>query len=75
MILAIFDQQANPIFPIKFLIYKSPQYFLPSFESIGRSVQEKKFKIDFQDGHHGFPIGQITVATLVESPGQHSCKV
>ena len=32
-------------------------------ESIGLSVQEKKQKIDFQDGHHGghlgFPIGTI----------------
>ena len=43
-----------------FLIYKSPQCFLPSFESIGLSVQEKKRKIDFQDGGHlGFPIGTI----------------
>ena len=30
------------------------------FESIGLSVQEKKRKIDFQDGGHlGFPIGMI----------------
>ena len=36
-----------------FLICKLPQYFLPSFESIGLSVQEKKPKIDFQDGGHG----------------------
>ena len=35
-----------------FLIYKSPQCFLPSFKSIGLSVQEKKQKIDFQDGDH-----------------------
>ena len=46
-----------------FLIYKSPLCFLPSFESVGRSVQEKKRKIDFQDGSHGghlgFPIGTI----------------
>ena len=46
-----------------FLISKSPQCFLPSFESVGLSVQEKKRKIDFQDGHHwghlGFPIGII----------------
>ena len=42
-----------------FFIYKSPRYFLPSFESIGLSVQ-KKGKIDFQDGRHpGFPIGTI----------------
>ena len=40
-----------------FFIYKSPRCFLPSFESTGRSVQKKKGKIDFQDGHHlGFPI-------------------
>ena len=46
-----------------FLIYKSPQCFLPSFESIGLLVQEKKRKIDFQDGGHGshlgFPTGTI----------------
>ena len=43
-----------------FLIYKSPQCFLASLQSIGLSVQEKKRKIDFQDGGHlGFPIGLI----------------
>ena len=46
-----------------FLIYKSPRCFLPSFESIGLSVQEKKRKLDFQDSCHGghlrFPIGMI----------------
>ena len=46
-----------------FLIYKSPQCFLASLEAIGLSVQEKKRKIDFQDGGHGgylgFPIGMI----------------
>ena len=31
---------------------KSPQCLLPSFESIGLSVQEKKRKIDFQYGGH-----------------------
>ena len=45
------------------MIYKSPQCFLPSFESAGLSVQEKKRKIDFQDGCHGdnleFPIETI----------------
>ena len=54
-------------FPIRrilaFLIYNSPQYFLPSFKSIGLSVQEKKLKIDFKDGRHGghlgFPIRTI----------------
>ena len=35
-----------------FFIYKSPQCFLPSFESIGIWDQEKKRKIDFQDGLH-----------------------
>ena len=47
-----------------FFIYKSPQCFLPSFKSIGLSVQEKE-TIDFQDGHHGgplwFPIRMILV--------------
>ena len=46
-----------------FLIYKSPRCFLPSFESIGLSVQEKKQKLDFQDSCHGghlrFPTGMI----------------
>ena len=40
-----------------FYIYKSPQCFLPSFESNGLSVQEKKQKIDFQDGCHGGHLG------------------
>ena len=35
-----------------FLIYQSPQCFLPSFESFGLLVQEKKQKVDFQDGRH-----------------------
>ena len=46
-----------------FLIYKSLQCFLASLESTGFSVQEKKRKIDFQDGSHGghlgFQIGTI----------------
>ena len=45
------------VFPIAkilaILIYKSPRYFLRSFESIGLSVQEKKHKVDFQDGGDG----------------------
>ena len=50
-----------------FFIYKSPRCFLPSFESIGLSVQKKKGKIDFQDDHHlGFPIGTI-LAILISS--------
>ena len=44
-------------------MYKSPRCFLPSFESVGLSVQEKKRKTDFQDGHHDghlrFPIETI----------------
>ena len=46
-----------------FFIYKSPQCFLPSSVSTGLLVQEKKRKIDFQDGHYsghlGFPIRKI----------------
>ena len=43
-----------------FLIYKSPQCFLPSFRSNGISIQEEKHKIDFQDvGHLGFLTGMI----------------
>ena len=46
-----------------FFIYKSPRCFLASLESTGLAVQEKKRKIDFQDGCHGghlgFPIGMI----------------
>ena len=37
-------------------MYKSAQNFLQSFESIGLSVKEK-FKIYFQDGHRGGPLG------------------
>ena len=41
----------------------SPRCFLLSYKSSGPSVQEKKQKIDFQNGHHGghlgFPIGTI----------------
>ena len=46
-----------------FFTYKSPRFFLATLESIGLSVQEKKRKIDFQDGCHGghlgFPITTI----------------
>ena len=38
-------------------LYKSPRCFLASLESIGLSVQEKKRKIDFQDGCHGGHLG------------------
>ena len=36
---------------------ESPSCFLPSFKSIGLSVQEKKQKLDFQDGRHGRHLG------------------
>ena len=55
-----------------FFIYKSSRCFLPSFESIGLSVQKKKGKIDFQDGHHlGFLIG-IILAIFI-STSHHEC--
>ena len=38
------------------LICKPSWYFLPSFESVGFSVQKKKFN----SGHLGFPIGTIS---------------
>ena len=44
-------------------LYRSPDY-QTSFESIGLSVEEKNFNIDFQDGGHlGFPI-RIILATF-----------
>ena len=44
-------------------MYKLPSYFLPSLESTGPSIQEKKRKIDFQDGGHlGLPIRTILVS-------------
>ena len=43
-----------------FFICKLPRFLLSSFKSIGLSVQEKKFNIDFQDTDHlGFPIRTI----------------
>ena len=46
-----------------FFINKSPRCFLASLVSIDLLVQEKKRKINFQDGGHGshlgFPIGTI----------------
>ena len=45
--------------------------FLPIFESIVLSVQEKKQKIDFQDcgngGHLGFPIRKIELFLINKS--------
>ena len=41
-------------------------------ESVGLSAQEKKRKIDFQNGHHGghlgFPFGMILASFDLESP-------
>ena len=53
-----------------FLIIKSPPSFLPRFESIVLSVQEKKGKMDSQvcrhGGHPGFPIGTIILFFYLE---------
>ena len=50
MSFVIFDLQVTPMLPTK-------------FKSVGLSIQEKKRKIDFEDGRHsdqlGFPIGTI----------------
>ena len=70
-----FDLQVTPMLPTKFRVNwhlglgeKAKNRFsrfndLPSFDSTGLSVQEKKQKIDFQNGgigcHLGFPIGII----------------
>ena len=58
---AIWDFQSYQFWFV--LIYNLLQNFLSSFKSIDRSVKEKHFKIDFQDGspgsHNGFPIGTI----------------
>ena len=49
MILAIFD--------VRHILPRLLPSFLPSFKSIAISVQEKKQKLDFQDGSHvGSPI-------------------
>ena len=67
---AILDFQSARF--LLFLIYKSPQCFLASLEAIGLSVQEKKRKIDFQDGSHGshlgFPIGTILAIFDLQLP-------
>ena len=47
-----------------FLIYKSPRCFLISVMSTGLSFQEKKRKIDFQDGGHGGHLGYYIGTTL-----------
>ena len=63
-----------------FLIYKSPQCFLPSFKSIGFLFQAKNRKIDFQDSSHGshlgFPTGTIlAVFDLVQVTLMLSTKI
>ena len=54
-----------------FLIDKSPRCLLPSLKSISLMVEEKKRKIDFQDGrlgdHFGFPIGTILAILIYKS--------
>ena len=47
-------------------LYHSPDY-QTSFKSVGLSVQEKKFNIDFQDcGHLGFPIRMILATSDIQ---------
>ena len=46
------------------LIYKSPWYFLRSFQSVGLSVQEKMFKNDLQHDHYGNHLG-FTIGTIL----------
>ena len=46
------------------IIYKSPRYFIPSFESIGFLIQEKEFKIDFQDSGHADHLG-VLIGTIL----------
>ena len=44
-------------------LHRSPDY-RTSFESVGLSIQEKKFNIDFQDGDHlGCPV-RMMLATF-----------
>ena len=74
---AIFDFRSEQFY--LYLIYKSAWCFIPSFKSIGLSVQEKKRKIDFQDGHHGgylgFWIGMILAIFLSTSHPDASYQV
>ena len=57
---AILDLTIGTILAI--FLSMSPRCFLPSFESVGLLVQEKKRKINFHDdrhgGHLGFPTGK-----------------
>ena len=59
----------------KMALCRSPYYQI-SFESVGLSVQEKKFNIDFQDGGHlGLPIRTIlaTFFFIYKSPPYFQC--
>ena len=47
-----------------FLSTSHPRGFLPSFMPTGLSYQEKKWKIDFQDGGHSGPLGFRTGTIL-----------
>ena len=51
-------------------MYKSSRYFLSSFVSVGISIQEKKFKIYFQNRGHsdhlGLPIGTILATFFLQ---------
>ena len=49
-----------------FFINKSPRYLPQSFKSTGLSVQEKKRKIDFQDGGHGCQL-RFSIETILPS--------
>ena len=41
-----------------------PRYFVPNFESVGLSVQEKNYKIHFQDGGRGGHLGFLIETIL-----------
>ena len=62
MILVIFDLQVTPMLPTKFLVSWP-------------LVQEKKRKIDFQDGHHGghlgFMIGMILAICFLSTDASY----
>ena len=45
-------------------INKSPRCFLPSFKSSGLLVQDKKRKVDFQDGDHCGHLGSPIIMIL-----------
>ena len=49
---------------LAFFIYKSPRCCLPSLESIGLLIQEKKRKIDFRGGRHGVHLG-FSIETIL----------